>query len=162
MINRKAGWILLAVAFGFSLLSIILPFLWISPFRPQTSALLQRGFEFRRAAPVITLVCALTTILLTGFLWKDARRFSRIVSALLIVMVGLATWFSRQNYFEWFFHPVAHPGYVSAQSADFLNDSDMVLAVEINGDAVAYPVRLLAYHHLVNDTVGGIPIVATY
>jgi hypothetical protein len=38
----------------------------------------------------------------------------------------------------------------------------MVLAVEIGGESVAYPVRLMAYHHLVGDTVGGVPIVATY
>ncbi len=45
---------------------------------------------------------------------------------------------------------------------DSLTDTDMVLAVEINGEAVAYPVRLMAYHHLVHDVVGGTPIVATY
>ncbi len=38
----------------------------------------------------------------------------------------------------------------------------MVLAVTHSGDAAAYPVRLLAYHHLVHDRVGGKPIVATY
>jgi len=27
---------------------------------------------------------------------------------------------------------------------------------------VAYPVRLMAYHHVVPDVVGGVPIVATY
>jgi hypothetical protein len=27
---------------------------------------------------------------------------------------------------------------------------------------VAYPVRQIAYHHLVEDSVGGVPIVATY
>jgi hypothetical protein len=27
---------------------------------------------------------------------------------------------------------------------------------------VAYPVRLMAYHHLVQDVVGGTPLVATY
>jgi len=37
-----------------------------------------------------------------------------------------------------------------------------VLCVTISGESVAYPVRLMAYHHLVGDTVGGTPIVATY
>ena len=50
------------------------------------------------------------------------------------------------------------------QSADvsFINDDDRVLSVTIGGESVAYPVRLMAYHHLVEDTVGGTPIVATY
>ena len=30
------------------------------------------------------------------------------------------------------------------------------------GERVAYPVRLMGYHHLVADTVGGVPLVATY
>src|SRR5712692_1826092 len=36
------------------------------------------------------------------------------------------------------------------------------LAVKINKEAVAYPVRLMAYHHVVQDVVGGTPICATY
>jgi hypothetical protein len=38
----------------------------------------------------------------------------------------------------------------------------MVMAIEINGDAVAYPVRQMGYHHVINDVVGGKPITATY
>jgi hypothetical protein len=38
----------------------------------------------------------------------------------------------------------------------------MVIAVDIKGDAVAYPVRQLAYHHIVQDVVGDTPIVVTY
>ena len=60
------------------------------------------------------------------------------------------------------FNPLAHSSYVKTGEASFVNDKDMVLAVEINKEAVAYPVRLMAYHHLVQDTVGGLPIVATY
>ena len=41
-------------------------------------------------------------------------------------------------------------------------DGDRVLAVTMNGEAVAYPIRLMGYHHVVEDTVGGTPIVATY
>jgi hypothetical protein len=36
------------------------------------------------------------------------------------------------------------------------------MAVNIKGQAVAYPVLQLAYHHVVNDVVAGEPIVATY
>jgi len=34
--------------------------------------------------------------------------------------------------------------------------------VKIGDEPVAYPIRIMAYHHLVQDTVGGTPIVATY
>ena len=35
-------------------------------------------------------------------------------------------------------------------------------ACAFNGDARAYPIREMAYHHIVNDVVGGVPIAATY
>ena len=60
------------------------------------------------------------------------------------------------------FNPLAHSAYAKADDASFVGAEDMVLAVEHHGDAVAYPVRLMAYHHVVGDTVGGTPIVATY
>ena len=73
-----------------------------------------------------------------------------------------AAWFARQRYFEWMFAPLANPQFARAAVAGWVNEQDMVLAVSLNGDAVAYPVRQLAYHHLVQDSVGGVPIVATY
>ena len=44
----------------------------------------------------------------------------------------------------------------------FKGSEEDFLRVVRNGDAVAFPVRQLAYHHLVEDSVGGVPIVATY
>ncbi len=38
----------------------------------------------------------------------------------------------------------------------------MVMAVHLGGEARAYPIRIVSYHHIVNDVVGGLPIVATY
>jgi hypothetical protein len=49
-----------------------------------------------------------------------------------------------------------------ATLVDFVEDRDMVVAVEIGGDAVAWPVRQMAYHHIVEDKVGGVPVVSTY
>ena len=38
----------------------------------------------------------------------------------------------------------------------------LVLGVQINGQARAYPIQYIAYHHQVTDTVGGKPIMVTY
>jgi hypothetical protein len=38
----------------------------------------------------------------------------------------------------------------------------MILAVRIGAEARAYPIREMAYHHVLNDLVGGVPIAATY
>ena len=60
------------------------------------------------------------------------------------------------------FNPLANASYAKANDATFMTEPDMVLAVESNGEAVAYPIRFMAYHHVVQDVVGGTPIVATY
>ncbi len=48
------------------------------------------------------------------------------------------------------------------QAADWLNDSDEVIGIEINGDARAYPIRIIAWHEMVNDTIGGVPVSLAY
>lgn len=81
---------------------------------------------------------------------------------LLLAPLALVTWFARQNHFEWMFNPLPNAAYAKVSEVNFVNDGDMVLAVEINGEAVAYPVRQMGYHHVINDVVGGKPITATY
>jgi hypothetical protein len=59
--------------------------------------------------------------------------------------------------------PLELPGFVTAQAAaDWINASDEVIGVEINGDARAYPIRIIAWHEMVNDTVGGVPVSLAY
>jgi hypothetical protein len=79
----------------------------------------------------------------------------------LVIVCGLA-WLARQNHFEWMFHPLPAAGYTGIEKANFVDGTDMVIAVQVNGEAVAYPIRQMAYHHVVADTVGGTPLVATY
>ena len=44
----------------------------------------------------------------------------------------------------------------------FLVSSDRVIGVEIGGESRAYPISILNVHEIINDTLGGIPIVVTY
>ena len=55
------------------------------------------------------------------------------------------------------------PEFESVADADaWLDDREPVQAVDINGDRRAYPVQVLVWHELVNDTVGGEPVVITF
>lgn len=42
------------------------------------------------------------------------------------------------------------------------NDSTLVVAIENGGEAKAYPIRYLVYHHQVRDTLAGQPVMVTY
>lgn len=77
---------------------------------------------------------------------------------LLLAPLVLVTWFARQNHFEWMFNPLPNAAYAKVSEVNFVNDSDMVLAVEINGKAVAYPMDALRQQRLVINTIDTTPI----
>ncbi len=54
------------------------------------------------------------------------------------------------------------PTYVSADRADWLADDDLVIAIVVDGEARAYPLRILNVHEIVNDEVNGNPLTVTY
>ena len=59
--------------------------------------------------------------------------------------------------------PVDDPQFVSVAEADeWLNDPEPILVVDIDGDVRGYPLQILIWHEIVNDTVGGIPLAVTY
>ena len=60
--------------------------------------------------------------------------------------------------------PALHdPPFVSVEEADeWLEDVEPVQVAEINGEVKAYPTRIMMFHEIVNDTVGGEPIAITY
>ena len=60
------------------------------------------------------------------------------------------------------FVPLDDPTFLAAHETDYFGDEELVLGVEFAGEVRAYPVRMLRYHHIVNDTVGGEPLLVTY
>jgi hypothetical protein len=59
------------------------------------------------------------------------------------------------------FHPLEKPAFSPAPKTG-LDGGEQVIAIIVNGAARAYPIRVISYHHIVNDVVGGVPVVATY
>ena len=57
---------------------------------------------------------------------------------------------------------IDHPRFERADHVDWLRPNEPVLAVEVGGDARAYPVQILIWHEIVNDTLGGTPVAITY
>ena len=161
--QRRLAWLALLLIILIGLAMVLAPVWIIQPFSPQTERGLRLSFVLRRWSPIVTLVGFTIVLVLTTWLWRVSVRWWRKTAMVIIVLVSLASaWFARQNHFEWMFNPLANAAYVKASDAAFVGDTDMVMAVERNGEAVAYPIRLMAYHHLVSDTVGGTPVVTTY
>ena len=157
-------WLALLLLMLVALAAVAVPVWLIQPFSPQTPRRLEVGYALRRWAPALTLVACALGLVLAAWLWRDSRRWwRRALVVVVLAPVFASAWFARQNHFEWMFNPLHGAAYARAEeAAAFVGDDDMVLTVERGGDAAAYPVRLMAYHHLVEDAVGGVPLVATY
>ena len=55
-----------------------------------------------------------------------------------------------------------NPTMLAAADADYLEPWDAVFGIELNGDARAYPLRILDWHEMANDVVGGVPVSLAY
>ncbi len=54
------------------------------------------------------------------------------------------------------------PKFVPAGEADFMEEQEAVLGLEAGGVSRAYPLRILSWHELVNDTLGGLPLLVSW
>jgi hypothetical protein len=161
--GRTTAWIGLLILLAATIAVVGIPVWILKPFKPQQPQGVEVAYALRRWSPVVTLVTMAVIVALMIRLWRRTRRWWSKTALVVVLLITLAAaWFARQNYFEWMFNPLPEPAYARVSEATFVADTDMVLAVELNGEAVAYPVRQIGYHHVVQDTVGGVPIVATY
>ena len=55
-----------------------------------------------------------------------------------------------------------HPRFEMAGSITWIRDREPVLALTVGREARAYPVQVLIWHEIVNDTVGETPVAVTY
>lgn len=60
------------------------------------------------------------------------------------------------------FLPATDPELIAADAADYLEPEHEVFGLILGGEARAYPVRMISYHHVVNDVIGEVPITVTY
>lgn len=58
--------------------------------------------------------------------------------------------------------PLHQPKVIPASEAKFMGDRNVVFGIVVNGEARAYPKRILAWHEMALDTVGGVPLAIVY
>jgi hypothetical protein len=57
---------------------------------------------------------------------------------------------------------LTNPKHVQSTEATYLTPQELVFGVSINGDNRAYPLRILDWHEMFNDVVGGKPVTLSY
>lgn len=159
--RHPLSWFLFIVSSVIAIGLFFIPAFIIRPFTHQTARGLAVAMALRQRAPLGTLLAAVVALLCAWLLWRGGNVLRRVAVSAILVLVALSTVMARQNYFEWMFHPVDAPAF-EAESASKLDKNEMVLAIAFNGDHRAYPISQMAYHHIVNDFAGGVPVAVTY
>jgi hypothetical protein len=144
-----------ALLVAFLVIATLAPFVIAEPHIEQTPALLGFAHTMQRLAPALSIAVA---ALLVVRLWRD-----RSWRAWALLCVTLAcVWISRVNLLEWIFAGASDTRFANIADFHDVRDTDMVIGVTIDGQSRAYPVRYLAYHHMLNDRLGHTELLPTY
>ncbi len=57
---------------------------------------------------------------------------------------------------------ILEPKFVKLDQVAYLEGDDEVIGVKIGNEAKAYPIKILNWHEVVNDTIGGEPVAVTF
>ena len=153
---------MLFVCLAVSLFCVLYPIYVIRPFRAQGARELKFALAVTQFRPLLTILSAGAAFLAWAAFWYQRPRTGRLYLGLAgAVFVGILAVLARVNVYEIMFHPIEHSTFTAATQGK-LDLDEKVIAVLINGQSRAYPIRSMAYHHLLNDVVGGVAIVATY
>jgi hypothetical protein len=152
-LNRR--YLILTVCLTTALLCLAYPIYVIRPFRHQGATELQAALLVIRVRGIVDLVAAGAAVTVAAGAWRKLGVLA--LAALSILFAGL----SRVNIYEKMFHPITNITFGAAGDSK-LDGDEKVIAIAIGDSARAYPIRSISYHHIVNDVVDGVPVVATY
>jgi hypothetical protein len=162
MTRRFVFGLVLLACLVVGLICVAYPIYVIRPFRHQGASELAVALAVSRFRPVVTVVAAIAAVLATIGYWRAGeRRWKRVLTAAGAALMVVLAFLARVNVYELMFHPLVHPSFSAANEVK-LDGAEKVVAVRVAGEARAYPIRSMSYHHVVNDLVGGAAIVATY
>jgi Protein of unknown function (DUF3179) len=161
--RARSTWIkVLPICLFVSLFCVVYPMYVIWPFRAQGARELAIALLITRFRPLITILSAVAAVAVVGrYWWTESSKWRRALTSIGAGLVCLMAVLARLNVYEFMFHADEHPSFAAASRVK-LDTDEKVLAVKIGRTARAYPIRVIAYHHVINDVIERVGIVATY
>ena len=108
---------------------------------------------------IIALVLVVAGLINSFFRWKKWRKIIFVVLAFLYCFI-----FYKVNFkflADKMFYQPKNKSLVDVSSNKVTSDK-LVVGVTLNGQSKAYPIEIIGYHHQVQDTIGGEPVMVTY
>jgi hypothetical protein len=112
----------------------------------------QYRWVFRIAALILAIV-GLRTVL------SGSRKWIPLLC--IVVGMGLIAMFNFKMAADAMFKEPKELSFLDSDAFD-VNDSTLLVAIEVGGEAKGYPIRYIVYHHQVRDELGGQQVMVTY
>jgi Protein of unknown function (DUF3179) len=109
-----------------------------------------------RIVALALIIIPLLSVFKYGKLWL------KIVVSCILIFYGIIFFFFNYRFqADKMFYQPTQKLFVAA-SGDTTSKNKLVIGVAINGEAKAYPIQIIGYHHQVRDTIGNTPVMITY
>ena len=93
--------------------------------------------------------------------FQHNKPWKKIALALLLALYGVIFFFFNFRFeADKMFYQPKHKNFIAAETNGA--DTVLVIGVAINGEAKAFPIQIIGYHHQVKDTIGNTPAIITY
>lgn len=162
-INSRMRFLLVIAGLLILILTELLHVYFIMPF-PGSQHLESIDFAYLTGKYILAarlIILLLISIPLYVILSRGTKA-SRIITGILLLTYGMV-------FYLFNFRFMADTMFYQPELVRFSNIKEnripsekLVLGIEINGEAKAYPLQIIGYHHQVRDTVGGTPLMVTY
>ena len=117
---------------------------------------LERSIIWIRVLTLLLACFALLAVFKTGRTWAKV-----LLPFILIAYAFVFFAFNFRLRADKIFYQPVNKSFTAAGNAE-MDRSKLVIGVMIDGQAKAYPIQLIGYHHQVMDTVGTTPVMITY
>ncbi|MEO6541557.1 MAG: DUF3179 domain-containing (seleno)protein [Ferruginibacter sp.] len=96
------------------------------------------------------------------YVFRNSKWWRKILLAIFVLLYGLIFYMFNFKFLadKMFYQPKNK--ILATVAANKIDSTKLVIGVNIKGEAKAYPIELIGYHHQVQDTIGGEPVMITY
>lgn len=156
--------IVLVILILASTVAVLMPFYLVSPERSQTLADLELSRNLKNWNGPLTLAGLVVGAILALAIWRrpTTRIPGKAFVVVAVLLLALTAYGSHVNFAHVMFVQLPEVVRVPVSEATHVQPDDLLLAVEVGGEAAAYPFPIIGYHHLVHDRLAGEPYVVTY
>ena len=162
MMYKYSGIIFLLAFLLFLFLEVLCVYLIMPLPGSQQSDWVEIAYALNRYIWLSRVVFGALLLWTTSIIFRGQKLWSKmsviLAGLILIVLIYCTTFVARAD--KIFLQPETKLMKPTIEST--IDTSRLILGVALHGEASAYPIYLIGYHHQVCDTVGGIAIMVTY